>query len=349
MFDQMDNEKLFAIKLADNEKTIRDKSISQLRNYIRSRCITEKSPFSEEDLIKLWKGLHYCMWMCDKPLVQEELNDKICNLMDCFNNNNKQVILFVKVYFMTIIREWIGIDKWRMDKFMMLVRSIIRKIFGYLNSKKWDKVLIKKFNKMMLELPLNINDDRIPDGITYHITDLYIEELAKFGDNIKPVRAVKMLLPFFKLMAISKKPQFVMHLKKRLFEQIIECSDVGIEPEVEEEMAEIKAFGLQLCEEEDTSEYNIKFNYKLIADKLFKVGNSQECLQRNKKLIFDLVKKFRALMKGVYPIDDFNLPNLDKDDERTKPNLALLKKKADRIDLKNLNKKNKKNKAKKNK
>ena len=35
----------------------------------------------------------------------------------------------------------------------------------------------------------------------------------------------------------------------------------------------------------------LKFNYKLIADKLFKVGNSQECLQRNKKLIFDLVKK----------------------------------------------------------
>ena len=54
-----------------------------------------------------------------------------------------------------------------------------------------------------------------------------------------------------------------MHIKKRLFEQIIECSDVGLEPEVEEEMENIKAFGLQLCEEEDTLEYSIKFNYKL--------------------------------------------------------------------------------------
>lgn len=70
MFDQMDNEKLFAIKLADNEKKVREKSINQLRNYIRSRCLTEKNPFNEEDFIKLWKGLHYCMWMCDKPLVQ---------------------------------------------------------------------------------------------------------------------------------------------------------------------------------------------------------------------------------------------------------------------------------------
>lgn len=70
MFDQMDNEKLFAIKLADNEKKIRDKSIKQLQNYIRSRSIAKQEPFNEEDMIKLWKGLHYCLWMCDKPLVQ---------------------------------------------------------------------------------------------------------------------------------------------------------------------------------------------------------------------------------------------------------------------------------------
>ena len=32
---------------------------------------------SEDDLMKIWKGLHYCMWMQDKPLIQvpfENLN-----------------------------------------------------------------------------------------------------------------------------------------------------------------------------------------------------------------------------------------------------------------------------------
>lgn len=38
----MDNEKLFAVKLADNDKKVREKSINQLRSYIRSRSITEK-------------------------------------------------------------------------------------------------------------------------------------------------------------------------------------------------------------------------------------------------------------------------------------------------------------------
>ena len=30
----------------------------------------ELEPFTEEDLIKIWKGLHYAMWMCDKAIIQ---------------------------------------------------------------------------------------------------------------------------------------------------------------------------------------------------------------------------------------------------------------------------------------
>lgn len=48
------------------------------------------------------------------------------------------------------------------------------------------------------------------------------------------------------------------HLAKRLFEQIIECSDVGLDEEQEDEMENIKAFGLQIGEEEDTSEYSVQ-------------------------------------------------------------------------------------------
>lgn len=33
----MDNEKQFAIKLADNDKTERDRAIRKLRNYIQNR------------------------------------------------------------------------------------------------------------------------------------------------------------------------------------------------------------------------------------------------------------------------------------------------------------------------
>lgn len=85
------------------------------------------------------------------------------------------------------------------------MRSMLRKTLAYLGSRKWDTTLVKQFNKIMLAYPLNINQENIPDGISYHIADIYLEELAKVGETLKPIRAVKMLQMFIKLMAISKK------------------------------------------------------------------------------------------------------------------------------------------------
>ena len=42
--------------------------------------------FAEDELMRLWKGLFYCMWMSDKPLVQEELAGKIADLTNSFTN-----------------------------------------------------------------------------------------------------------------------------------------------------------------------------------------------------------------------------------------------------------------------
>ena len=63
----MDNETLFAINLADNEKKTRDLALKKIRNYIQTKT---NSKFTEDEMIKIWKGLHYSMWMCDKMVIQ---------------------------------------------------------------------------------------------------------------------------------------------------------------------------------------------------------------------------------------------------------------------------------------
>jgi ribosomal RNA-processing protein 1 len=85
------------------------------------------------------------------------------------------------------------------------MRCMLRKTFEYMSVKKWEQELVNAFNKMMLSLPLNINDHKVPDGIGYHLADIYLEELGKFGETLKPVRSVKMLQPFVELLAISTK------------------------------------------------------------------------------------------------------------------------------------------------
>lgn len=62
----------FARRLADNDKAVRDKAVKKLRTWLH-----KQHGLSELDNCKLWRGLFFCMWMSDKPLVQEELADQI--------------------------------------------------------------------------------------------------------------------------------------------------------------------------------------------------------------------------------------------------------------------------------
>ena len=72
----------FAQKLAANEATIRNKAIKKLKKWFSVR----KEPFSDVEMMRLWKGLYYCFWMSDKPLIQEELAENISSFISCFNS-----------------------------------------------------------------------------------------------------------------------------------------------------------------------------------------------------------------------------------------------------------------------
>ncbi len=52
-------------------------------------------------------------------VLQEELADRIASLIHCFGKVN-QKFLFVHTFFLTMAREWYGIDRLRLDKFMMV-------------------------------------------------------------------------------------------------------------------------------------------------------------------------------------------------------------------------------------
>ena len=55
----------FGARLAHTEKVVRDKAVANLSAFLASR-----EEMSELELLKIWKGLFYCMWMCPKMAVQ---------------------------------------------------------------------------------------------------------------------------------------------------------------------------------------------------------------------------------------------------------------------------------------
>ena len=75
-------EVLFAQKLAANDPVQRNRAVKKLQKWLQLRGAL----LTKEEIMRIWKGLHYCFWMSDKPLVQEELAETIGESFEIFSN-----------------------------------------------------------------------------------------------------------------------------------------------------------------------------------------------------------------------------------------------------------------------
>lgn len=67
---EIEPERILVHKLVDSSKAQRTKAVERLKSWINARTLNPASFFSYDDLIKIWKGLYYNMWMADKPVLQ---------------------------------------------------------------------------------------------------------------------------------------------------------------------------------------------------------------------------------------------------------------------------------------
>merc|ERR1719516_976630 len=44
--------------------------------------------------MRIWKGLFYCFWMSDKPLIQEELAVNIASMIDSFCHTETSLLFY---------------------------------------------------------------------------------------------------------------------------------------------------------------------------------------------------------------------------------------------------------------
>ncbi|ORZ21570.1 putative ribosomal RNA-processing protein [Absidia repens] len=163
----------FGKELAANEKKNRDKAVRSLKRYLTAGG----GSLSEADLYKLWKGLFYCFWMSDKPLVQQALaNDLGALILDVPEDN---VIPFISTFWAVHCAEWHGLDRIRLDKYLLLFRRVIFYSFSWLAENHWEHKKVEAYTACLLDGPLHPTDRTKPDAIVYHIMEVYFEELEK--------------------------------------------------------------------------------------------------------------------------------------------------------------------------
>ncbi|XP_011199133.2 ribosomal RNA processing protein 1 homolog [Bactrocera dorsalis] len=213
--------------LACNDLNKRNRQIRKLRKWLQIRA-RSSFPFSEEDFLRIWKGLYYNMWMSDKPLVQEDLAEQLGKLIECFDGDVATSVNFFGAFMKTMCNEWFGIDQWRIDKFMMLVRRMLRYMFRVLRGAGWTKDSIKLFNEHMKMTVLAEESPAI--GLTMHYLDIFFEELAKVSEGeINAEQVGNFVLPFVTYIAKGRNAKLVSHCRSQVLEHLLYQSTLGRE------------------------------------------------------------------------------------------------------------------------
>ncbi|BDA40606.1 probable ribosomal RNA processing protein 1 homolog B at N-terminal half [Coccomyxa sp. Obi] len=227
--------------------------------------LTRTSP-SEADLTKIWKALFFCFWHSDKAHVQAELAERLAAILPMMSREGAQ--LYFKVFAKTMQREWFGIDKLRLDKFMMLVRKFLHQLFIHLQEGRWDSERTAAYCAFLLD-DVFMKSDREPSaGFSLHLADIAVSELCEACDEAGPVptEALQALLePFCLAAAHTKRPALLARLQDGVFGELLQTGNSGA---------------------------LANMDMRALAARLFDLGAQPEVRARNREVLYALSKLF---------------------------------------------------------
>ncbi|VEN61387.1 unnamed protein product [Callosobruchus maculatus] len=316
--------------LAGNNKSAREKALRNLPKWFAKR--TETMPFTEDDFQRIWKGLFYAMWMSDKPLVQEECAENIANLIHLPSVDTS--LLFFKAGLTILNNEWNGIDQLRLDKFLMLVRRLLRQAFFVLKKHFFSHKDIENFNAVLSSTILMPHG--LPAlGLLMHFIEIFMEELAKVSEGrIHQEKVCVFLKPFIEKLVTTDDDRLIAHIRKFIFTYLIRQSNLGFEYQAKYEAWKQQGFPgsidsmqkIPLNDEEKMTEDDdeeaeesskpldpragrvdveipqLKFSAKTIASNLIKHKYDKNGTTKARNMINVLSKQFNKLANGEYPL-----------------------------------------------
>ncbi|KAK3323393.1 nucleolar protein,Nop52-domain-containing protein [Cercophora scortea] len=204
----------FIRNLASSDRKIRTSALASLHTFLSAKHIS--SALGPLDVLKLWKGLFFALWMCDRAIPQQTLCAELADLI--FILPREAVLPWLRAFWATMSREWTGIDVLRMEKFLLLVRRVVGAGFKWMKKNSaaaagaqkeeeekekesvWDAQRVDEIVKLLGEYPFALEEatmeaDRqnlegeqdpcaphtIPVGLKMHVLDIWVDEAGKVG------------------------------------------------------------------------------------------------------------------------------------------------------------------------
>ncbi|GMH13621.1 hypothetical protein Nepgr_015462 [Nepenthes gracilis] len=287
--------------LASCNSSIRAKSLKSLIAWLPTQ-----DQISEDDMKKVWKGLFYCVWHSDKISNQIQLINRLCSLFLSLSRSSPGLSLsYFSHFLLAMRREWPGIDHLRLDKYCLLIRVFLRHLFILLKKKNWDVSSLEKYMGVLEERVLyDVDDKGLGYGVSYHIVSIFCQE-------IKPYLPLKLEVlnvlfgPFVRVIGRTDNKILVSKVKSDVFDYLVRngngllwAKNSGGEVDPKGEMA---LFG------------NIASAMQL-SSMFYELGSSPNCVQGNRKVLFELHKSFLKLENDLASSGiDISVPEVSAD------------------------------------
>ncbi|KAG8942601.1 hypothetical protein FRC04_003588 [Tulasnella sp. 424] len=206
---------------ASSDKAVRDKAVEGLKQFLVARG---DDLLDDKELTKLWKGLFFCFWHSDKPLVQQALATDLAELLLKIPSAPAS-LHFLKGFWDMILREWTKIDVHRIDKFYMLIRRFVNAAFRLQLRENWDDDCCEAYEYILTRPngPLDPDDPKHITSLAYHLADVYLEELEKALDSSEstcPVPILDVIHPFLAFAARTPVKASVPRLQDAIFQPL---------------------------------------------------------------------------------------------------------------------------------
>ncbi|XP_058821278.1 ribosomal RNA processing protein 1 homolog [Topomyia yanbarensis] len=333
----------FVRSLAGNDAKLRRKVLKNLRTWLTTRSKSTFA-FTETDFLRLWKGLFYCMWMSDKPLIQENLAEEIASLVKCFDDLRISLQYF-GAFLEIMCIEWFGIDHWRIDKFMMLVRRCTRQMLILMHEAQWPNQHVKSLMQHIEKTILST--DRCSFGLTKHFNELFLEEIAKVSEGDVNAETIHTIVQTYAIRLLGTNDRrLIKHITSSIFHSLLYQSELGqnyqekfdlwkknnfVTGNIDDVDFEVQYEGSENEQENGDNSQNervydpragqvdviiqaIKFDPLKIVD-IFESNRFKSFVtSKGKKQMKMLVKQYKTFASGLFPLGIQSVESISKND-----------------------------------
>ena len=154
-------------------------------------------PLTLTQALQLQKGFFFALYMHDSksPISVQNLIATLADLTVSAATPASPAAValpLTEAFWTTMAREWTSIDAHRMDKYLLFVRFVVRRVFAGIvqdatNKEDTEEEEVQKRQVALLEnFPLSPRERKVPDGLRYHVLDIYVDELERavaLGDD----------------------------------------------------------------------------------------------------------------------------------------------------------------------